>query len=165
MESYLKKNTYDKILEIVAIAALLVGFYPLLYYNSIDSNAVLPTHYNIIGEIDGWGDRSILWTMALIGLTFYIGLSVLQKFPKIYNYPCKVTEQNSHHLYRLGVQLIRQMKVLLVLIFSYANNSIDRVAIGKTIGPDGFIVSMFLLLMLLLLTIYIVKMMQYKSKV
>jgi len=165
MENYLKKTTYDKILEVVAIAALLVGFYPLLYYSSIDSNAVLPTHYNIIGEIDGWGNRSALWTMALIGLTFYIGLSVLQKYPQIYNYPCKVTEQNAHYLYRLGVQLIRQMKVLLVLIFSYANNSIYRVAIGKTIGPDGFVVSVFLLLMLSLLTIYIVKMMQYKSKV
>jgi len=163
MENHRKKTTYDKILEIVAIVALLAGFYPLLYYSSIDSNALFPTHYRFFGEIDGWGGRSTLWTMALIGLTFYVGLSVLQKFPKIYNYPCKVTEQNADYLYRLGVQLVRQVKVLCVFIMAYANNSIYRVVIGKDTGPDDFIVSMFILLMLSLLTIYIIKMMRYKS--
>ncbi|MCL2510617.1 MAG: DUF1648 domain-containing protein [Bacteroidales bacterium] len=99
MKNHQSKTTYDKIVEVVAVAALLCAFYPLLFYNSIDSNALFPTHYNFAGEVDGWGDRTSLWIMPLIALVFYVGLSIVQKYPKIMNYPCKITEQNVDYHY------------------------------------------------------------------
>jgi hypothetical protein len=164
MEDNQKKTTYDKVLEVVAIAALLWAFYPLLFYSSIDSNASFPTHYNLAGEVDGWGGRSSLWNLPLIGLVFYIGLSILQKYPGIYNFPCEVTEKNVNYLYRMGVQLIRSVKVLLICIFAYGSNDIYAGATGKAFAHSSLVVVLFVIGLFLLIVIYTVKMVRYNPK-
>jgi len=113
MENHQKKPVYvyNKMLEIIAVVMLLGIFYPLLFYNTIDRNVLIPVHYNFFGEVDRWGGRFALWFLPLIGLAFYIGFSILQKYPKTSNYPSKVTEQNARYLHRMGVQLIRHIKV------------------------------------------------------
>jgi len=163
MENHRKKTTYDKILEIVAVAALLVSFCPLLLYHTIHPDDVFPTHYNIAGEIDGWGGRSSLWLIPLIGLAFYIGLSILQKYPKIYNYPCKVTEQNANYLYRMGVQLMRHVKACFMIILAYANNDMYMGAINKNSGPIGILYAILMAGMFVPVIIYAIKMVRYKS--
>ena len=163
MKDHQKKTIYDKILEVVAAAALLWAFYPLFFYNNIDSNAVFPTHYNIAGEVDGWGDRSSLLIMPLITLVLYIGFSILQKYPKIYNYPCKVTEQNANYLYRMGVQLMRHVKVYITILFAYSSNDMYSGAISESNRPMLPILYIILMAgMFLPVIIYTVKMKRYK---
>jgi len=164
MESYKHKTTYDKILEVVAIAALLWAFYPLLFYCNTDSEALFSTHFNLSGEADGWGGRSILWIIPPIALLFYIGLSIVQKFPKIYNYPCEVTEQNADYLYRMGVQLVRHIKVSVVLAFAYINNDMYAVVIGRCSSPNLFIIGIFIGIILLPIIIYIRRMSRYSNQ-
>jgi len=164
METYKKKTTYDKILEIVAIAALLGSFCPLLFYNTIATDAVFPIHYNIDGEVDGWGGRSNLWSMPLIALAFYIGLSILQKYPKIYNYPCKVTAKNADYLYRMGVQLMRHIKVCVIIIFAYASNDMYIGAINKSSKPMPIVYAIVMAGMFVPVIIYVIKMIRYKPK-
>jgi len=164
MESYKKKTTYDKILEVVAIAALVWAFYPPIF-NSIDSDAIIPVHFNLAGEVDGWGDSSVLWIMPPIALLLYIGLSIAQKHPKICNYPCRITEQNADYLYKMGVQLIRHIKVSVVLMFAFVSNDIYAVAIGKSSSPNLFIIGIFTgIITLLPIIIYIRKMCRYKPE-
>jgi len=163
MENYKKKTTYDKIVEIVALAALVWAFCPPLF-NSIDSDAILPVHFNLVGEVDGWGDSSVLWIIPPIALLLYIGLSILQKFPKVYNYPCEVTEENANYLYRMGVQLIRHIKVSIVLTFAYINYDIYAVAIGRCASPNLFIIGMLIGITLLPIIICFSKMSRYKPK-
>ena len=164
MGNYRKKTTYDKILEVIAISALVWAFYPLLFYYNIDSDALLPTHFNLAGEADGWGGRSILWIIPPIALLFYIRLSVLQKFPKIYNYPCKITEQNADYLYKMGEQLIRHIKVSVVLMFAFVSNDIYAVITGKLSSPNLLVIGILVAIMLLSIIIYIIKMKRYKPE-
>jgi hypothetical protein len=165
MENHQKKTAYDRILEIVAIAALLGSFYPLLFYNTIDPNALFPIHYNFAGEPDNWGGRSSLWVMPLIGLAFYIGMSILQKYPKIYNYPRKVTKKNANYLYRMGVQLIRHLKACFLLILAYSNIDMYIEAIGKNSNIAPIVYAVLIAVMFLPIVIYTVKMRRYKPKI
>ena len=165
MKNYQKRTPYYKILEVVAIAASLWAFYPLLFYNSIDNNALVPIHYNFFGEVNGWDGRFFLWVLPLVGLAFYIGLSILQRFPKIYNYPCKVTEENEDYIYRMGVQLVRHIKVLMALLFAYLNNASYAIAIGKGVGLNNFIIMPLMAGLLLLVIVYSIKMIRYNRKI
>jgi hypothetical protein len=162
MENHRKKTAYDKILEVVAIALLLGSFYPLLFYNSIDSNTLVPIHGNFFGEVDRWGDRSNLWIIPLIGLGLYILMSISQKYPTIINYPCKITEKNANYIYRMGVQLVRHIKVFITLTFTYISNIFYRMAIGKDAKLNMFIVYMLFAGIFLLVIIYTIKMRRYK---
>jgi multisubunit Na+/H+ antiporter MnhG subunit len=170
MENYPQKNIYDKILEVAAIAALLWMFYPLIFYSSIDSNALIPVHFNFAGEADGWGGRSVLWIVPLIGLTLYIGLSILQiglsilqKHLQKCNDPCKVTGKKANYLRmgmrlaKMGWQFISLLKVLCIFMFAYLSNNIYSVAIGKAAGPNMLIVYVLSAAMVLLEIIYTVK--------
>ena len=165
MENHQKRTTYDKILEIAAIVALLGACYPLLFYGTIDSNTLIPIHYNFAGEVDRWGDRSVLWIFPPIALLFYIGLSMLQKYPHTYNYPSKVTKENADYLYKMGVQLMRHIKVLTIFILAYLNNNTYTVAIGRGTGPNEYILYALIAGILLLVIIYSIKMVLYKPKI
>jgi hypothetical protein len=170
MKNHQKKNIYDKILEVVAVAALLWAFYPLFFYSSIDSNASIPIHFNFAGEADGWGGRSVLWITPLIGLALYIGLSIFQIGLSIFqkqlqkcNNSFKVTERKAHYL-RMGMRLVKmgwqyvcQEKVLCILMFAYISNNIYNVAIGKAIGPNMLSVYILTVGMILLQIIYTIK--------
>jgi hypothetical protein len=164
MKNNIKKTTYDILLEIVAIAALLGSFYPLLFYNTIDSDVLIPVHYNFLGEADSWGGRSALWHMPLLGLTLYIGLSILQKYPEIYNYPCKVTKKNVNYIYRMGVRLVMHFKVLGLLLLAYINNSSYAAVIGKNFGQSNYVIIFFIMGLLFLGVFFIFKMIFYKPK-
>jgi len=164
MKDYQSKTTYDKIVEVAAIAALLWAFCPLFFYNSVDNNTLVPVHYNLSGEVDGWSDRTSLWVLPSIALLFYVGLSMLQRCPYMYNYPCEVTKENADHLYRMGVQLVRHVKVLFILIFAHINNASYAIAIGKSVGLNLAINISLLAAIFLTLIIYVIKMLRYKPK-
>ena len=154
MEDYRQKITYKILLEVIAIAALLWAFYPWLCYDSIDFPA----------QVDGWGGRSSLLRMPSIALLFYIGLSVLQKFPEIYNYSCEVTEENEDYLYRMGVSLVRYLKIILVFIFAYRNNDMYAEAMGKAFAHSNLVIILSIAVLFLIITIYAIKMKRYKPK-
>ncbi|MDR1056481.1 MAG: DUF1648 domain-containing protein [Prevotellaceae bacterium] len=134
-----KRTTYDWILETVSVLALLWSFCPLLFYGRLDDETLIPIHYNLDGEIDGWGERYFLWIIPLIALVFYIGLSVFEKYYKRSNYPYKTTEKNANYLYRQRVQLSRHLKFFSILIFAYLNNSSYAIATGNGSGLSKFI--------------------------
>ncbi|MCL2510616.1 MAG: DUF1648 domain-containing protein [Bacteroidales bacterium] len=162
MENHQSKTTYDKILEIVAVAALLWAFYPLLFYNSIDSDATFPTHYNFAGEVDGWGNRTSLWILPIIAILFYVGLSIVEMLPRIMKYSRKMSEQDAGHLYRIGVQLIRHVKVLTILILAYGSNDIYAGAIDKSFVHSPVIIFLFIAALFLTVVIYTIKMLRCK---
>ena len=164
MKNPQKRTTYDWILEIVSVLALLWSFYPLLFYGRLSDETLIPIHYNLAGEIDGWGGRYFLWIIPLIALVFYIGLSVFEKYYKRSNYPYKVTEENANHLYRQRVRLSRHLKVFSLLIFAYLNNSSYAIAVGKGAGLSKFIMIFLMAGLFLSLIFFYLKMGQHKQE-
>lgn len=134
-----RRTVYDWVIEIISLASLLWSCYPLLFYNKLSNDVMIPIHYNLKGEIDGWGGRDFLWILPLIAIVLYIGLTLIEKNHKNANYPFKVTKENADFIYRLRIRLYRHLKLFSVLIFSYLNNSSYAIAIGNESDLNKFV--------------------------
>ena len=99
----------------VSFLCLVWAFVPLFFYGSIGEDVRVPTHYDALGRVDGYGNRSDLWTPALVAAAFYVVLTVIERFYRSFNFPVRVTQANAYALYRLGIRLLRFMKPLLLL--------------------------------------------------
>ena len=78
----------------------------------------ISTHYNIMGKVDGWGDKSSILLLYAVCLVMYIGLTILERYPQLYNYPVQITEENIIKQYVLARSLITTLKFSMVIIFA-----------------------------------------------
>lgn len=114
----IKRNGYDIFVNVICIV-LLVG---ILIYLGLSWNVLpekIPGHYNAAGVIDRWGNKGELLILPIIALIMYIGLTVIEKFPQIWNTGVVVTEQNKDRVYRILKDLLQTIKLLMVVVFSF----------------------------------------------
>ena len=79
----------------------------------------IPAHYNAAGEIDRWGSKGELIFLPVLMWVFYIELSLLQRFPQIWNTGVEVTEENRERVYRILLYMIETLKLLIKAVFSF----------------------------------------------
>ena len=106
----------DKILEIVGWLLIIViwGFTITNYSNLPET---IPTHFNGAGQTDGFGGKATILTLPLIATILFIGLTLLNKFPHVFNYPINITQDNAFKQYTNATRLIRYLKIIIVFIF------------------------------------------------
>lgn len=133
----IKYETIDYIIESLGIIALVcLVTAPIYFYNSLPDN--IPIHYNIHGQPDAYESKQTIWILPLIGLFLYIGMTLLNKIPHLFNYPTKVTSENAERLYRIGTRTVILLKVISTLIFAYLN--FKTISIGLSHSTDlGFL--------------------------
>lgn len=121
----------EKIVEILALMIVVsMMIFSYVIYERLPE--IIPTHIDIRGEIDGYGDKYSFYVLPLTGLIIYLGVSILQKYPHAFNYPIDVTEDNCRQLYLLGVKCLRFCKTTCVLIFAYYTYHYACTALGIT---------------------------------
>jgi uncharacterized membrane protein len=114
----LKLTKTDYLLEAaVFIGLAAICILAITAYQSLPE--IIPTHYGIKGQADDWGSKATIFILPVISLVLIIGMSVLSRFPHIFNYPVKVTEENAWQLYSRGTLLMRIIKVLIVILFLF----------------------------------------------
>jgi hypothetical protein len=62
----------------------------------------MPVHFNLKGEPDRWGEKWVFWIPIIIGMFLWGGLSLLEKYPHIYNYFNLTLENAERHIKMLG---------------------------------------------------------------
>ena len=78
----MKKNKTEIAIIIILIISLV---HTIFMYPTLPN--VIPTHWNISGQIDGWGHKSMLFIFQLISWGIYISMYVVPKIdPKKENY-------------------------------------------------------------------------------
>ena len=112
---------------VMLIVALMVAVWDKL-------PARVPTHFGMSGPPDGWGARSSLLLFVIAPLVIHIVLTILARFPWIYNYPTKVTLENAERLYRLGAVAGRWLRTEMVWLFVILGWQTVRVALGQATG-------------------------------
>ncbi len=106
----------DKLTESISIVVLfLMILVPFLTFGKLPD--LIPLHYDLSGNPDALGNKWSVFIIPAIALLSYIGLTILQKYPYVFNYPVEVTEKNATQLYRIGVNTIRQVKLITLLMF------------------------------------------------
>ncbi len=106
----------DKIIELIAWV-LLFAIWVLIYTNYANLPETIPTHYNGAGEADGFGGKATILTLPFIASILFIVLTILNKFPHLFNYPTNITHDNAFKLYTNATRLIRYLKLIIVFIF------------------------------------------------
>lgn len=79
----------------------------------------IPTHFGFDGSPDGWGGKDSLLLLPILSAVFYAGLTALERFPWVYNYPVEITEENASGQYRVGRLLVEWMKLVVLAIYCY----------------------------------------------
>ncbi len=112
----LKLTITDNIFEFMGwLSILAIWVLTLTHYANLPG--IIPTHYNSAGQADGFGGKVTILMLPLIATVLFIGMTTLNKFPHIYNYPVKITDENATRHYTNATRLIRYLKFVIVVVF------------------------------------------------
>jgi len=113
----IKNSILDIILNIACIVLLLgIVIYLLVMWSSIPDQ--VPGHFNASGEVTRWDNKGSLIVMPVIAGVLYIGMTILEQFPKVWNTGVRVTQENMFRVYRIVKSMISIIKLLIVATFS-----------------------------------------------
>jgi uncharacterized membrane protein len=153
----------DKWLDWISYFLILILIaYPIYFYFSLP--VTVPAHLNIEGEIDRYGSKETILLMPAVGLFLFIMLTILLRFPHIYNYPVKVTGENAVRIYTSGVRFIRIVRLWMMIVLIIVIVSFVRMATGNTIKSDKWLLPLILLLALGLLVFSVVRFFNIKKQ-
>jgi uncharacterized membrane protein len=133
----LRLTSLDSALEIIGwIFIIQIWLLTLLKYPSLPET--IPTHFNAAGKADDMGTRKTILMLPIISTILFAGLTVLNKYPYIFNYPVPITEENAERQYHNATRLLRFLKLALVIIFFGIEFMTIQTALGKSAGLSGW---------------------------
>lgn len=152
----LELTTTDKIFEILGWTSILaVWVLTVISYTNLPDT--IPIHYNIAGDADGFGGKDTILTLPLIATVFFVGMTILNKFPHVFNYPTNITADNALRQYTNATRLIRYLKLIFVVIFGLIAVQTIRNANGQTSGLGVWFLPLILGVIFIPLTYYVIK--------
>lgn len=159
----LQMQSIDYLLEVIAGAALVILIIiPAMYWPDLPD--IIPKHFNALGEPDAYGPKEMIWTLPAVALALFIGLTILNGFPHIFNYPVKVTYENAERLYVLGTRTIRMVKMVMIILFSFINYRTVKISLGENTGLGNIILPFIMISMALIIAAMIYKMIKARDK-
>lgn len=133
-------SSADRLVEGIAICLLIflwvIGFFA---YRTLP--ATIPTHFDLRGQPDGFGNKLSILVLPGVGTLLFLTLTIINRFPHIFNYPVSITEGNAPKQYLLATRFIRYIKTMLLLLFNlllgytYATAKGIHISMGKWIVP------------------------------
>lgn len=114
----IKRRKLDIILNILCLIILFstVLFLAVAWSKIPDK---VPMHYDFTGNIDRWGSKLEIITLPIIAWIMYIFITIIERFPQVWNTGVKVTEENKERVYSTLLNLISTMKFIIVGVFMY----------------------------------------------
>lgn len=158
----IKLNNVDWTFEIVGLTLLLTTWGWTLYnYNQLPD--IIPTHYDFSGVADKFGDKWLILTLPLVATTLFVGLTILNKFPHIFNYPSVITVDNALKQYTLATKFIRHLKTSITAIFGIISFQTIRHSLGLSDGLGIWFIPIMLGLVFIPIFYFLIKSSQHSS--
>jgi uncharacterized membrane protein len=152
-------TTGDKLVELFGwIMLLAVWGWTITHYSTLPDT--IPTHFNAAGEADGFGSKASIIGLPVIATLLFIGLTVLNRYPHIFNYPTAITQDNALRLYTLATRMLRFLKLVLVVVFGGIEFMTIQNATGKAAGLGVWFLPLTLVLVFLPLIYFVIKSVQ-----
>jgi Na+/melibiose symporter-like transporter len=92
------------------------GFLTLSFYDKLPD--IIPIHFDLLGQPNDHGSKLTIMFLPIIGTLVFIGLTVLNMYPHIFNLPVKINESNAQRQYTNATRMLRILKISITLIFS-----------------------------------------------
>jgi uncharacterized membrane protein len=157
----LQISVADKILEIAGWLTLM-AFWLMILLNYFKMPELIPTHYNAAGDADACGNKAFLFVLPGISTILFGALTMLNRFPHIFNYPAPITFQNARQQYSNATRMIRYLKFIIVATFAYISYMSGQNSKGLQSGLGLYFVPIFLALVFIPLALAILKSLKLK---
>lgn len=125
----------DRVVETTALMGMAFLVVATAFYWPMIPKTI-PTHFDIVGKVDGWGPKWNLLVMPVIGAVIYAMMTIVCRFPHTFNYPVAITEENAERQYRIALTVMRWLKMEMIWLFAYLNWQTVEVALGRAKGLD-----------------------------
>ena len=112
----LQLTLFDTVIEVAAYVAL-VAFWVMTIFAFSTLPESIPTHYNGLGEVDGYGPKATIFFLPVLGTVLFAFLTYIIKKPETFNYTVEITEENALAQYTNATKLLRFMKLALLILF------------------------------------------------
>ena len=146
----------ERILDAAGAAFVLATFLlPAFTYRSLPS--VIPRHFGITGKPDAWGGPNLLFILPVVSLVLYASLTVMRRYPRLFNYPVRITEENAGRQYRLARKLISVLKTVITALFAWIEYRTIQTALGKSEGLGMVFLPVCLALIIGAIAVYFVE--------
>src|SRR5699024_6284216 len=100
---------FQKALNLFSILALVLAFlYPLLTWEHIPDTTITPWGFS--GQPEGWGPNGTIWILPIVSLVLYLPLTILERFPSVWNVPVRTTQKNQKWVYQNIKTMLVPMK-------------------------------------------------------
>lgn len=124
----LKMTFIEKLCNVLGILSFSsVILYIIYTWNTIPN--LIPGHYNASGEVTRWGGREELFILLAVGVLLWIGMTILERFPHVYNYK-NLTEANVEGQYINSRIMMNFLKNEIAILFPFIIWNDIRVARG-----------------------------------
>jgi uncharacterized membrane protein len=153
----------DKLLEILGWTSIL-AIWILIITNYTNLPDTISIHYNGAGQVDGFGGKGNILTLPLVATILFIGLTIINKFPNVFNYPANITADNALNQYTIATRLIRYLKFIIVVIFGLIALQTIRNVNGQISGLGVWFLPLTSGLIFIPLTYFVIKLVQTKKQ-
>ncbi len=151
----------DKIFEISGWAALAI-LWVLTSFIYSNLPEIIPIHFDASGQANDHENKLAIMFLPVIVTLVFIGLTVLNQYPHIFNYPTKITPENAIRQYRNATSMIRFLKFILSIVGCLIILMISLTVAGKSGGISVWLQPLILGLILIPLSFFIVKAIRIK---
>lgn len=125
-----EKSGIDYLMEILGILIIIAMFiYNIINYSNLPER--IPSHFDVEGNVDSYGDKATIWILPVISLLLFISLYLINKYPHLFNYPVEITVNNAKEQYLKATRLIRYLNTLIAFIFAFINYKTIQIALGN----------------------------------
>lgn len=152
----LELTTTDRAVEILGWTVILVVWI-LTITNYKNLPDIIPIHYNGAGQADGFGGKGSILTLPLMATILFVGLTILNRFPHVFNYPTPIIEENSLRQYTIATRMIRYLKLIVVVIFGLIVLQTIRNVNGQISGLGVWFLPLILGLIFIPLAYFVIK--------
>ena len=109
-------SRFDIVINIACLALIVGSVINLIVaWNTLPDQ--FPAQYDFAGNVTRWGGKGELIAMPVIAWVSYLLLSIIERFPQIWNTGVKVTEANKERVYRTMKSFLSVTKLILVAPF------------------------------------------------
>lgn len=114
----IQKQPFDMALEVINFGMLVaMAAYTALMYQELPKT--IATHFDLHGVANGYGNRSSLAILVMVGFVMWLMFTLLLKIPHHWNYIVKITEENAERQYAMGMTFMRIMCFQILGMFAF----------------------------------------------
>ena len=134
----------DKIIEMTSWLLLrAIWVFTIMKYTELPD--IIPVHYDGTGHVNEFGDKATIIFLPAIGTIMAIGLTVLNKYPHVFNYLKKITPENALEQYTNATRMIRFLNLSTTLVIGIVVLMIVTDSSKETVEPGGGIMLVILI--------------------